>query len=104
MVISQWLRFTEWFMDGKVLVWATEKYGRRNHGSWGSDLNLMGFFVSQTAFDTFNKTKEQLAYDKKPGQEEAGPGERQRRQAEGDECRRRQGEAIGELVQLGSFR
>ncbi len=50
-----------WEMDGNMLIWGSNKYGRRNHGSWGADANVLGVFLNQKAFDKFNMSKEEFA-------------------------------------------
>ena len=51
----------QWEMDGNLLIWGSNKYGRRNHGSWGADANILGFFLNQKAYDKFNLSKEEFA-------------------------------------------
>jgi C-terminal processing protease CtpA/Prc len=53
-----------WAMNGNALVWFSAKYGRRNHGSWGSDSNVFGIFLNQESYDKFSLTKEELALKK----------------------------------------
>jgi len=42
-----------------VLLFATSRFGRRNHGSWGSDWDVMGLFLTQESFDNFQLNKEE---------------------------------------------
>ena len=47
-----------WVMDGNAILFATERYGMRNHASWGSMEDIMLCFVNQDAYDKFNLSKE----------------------------------------------
>ena len=50
-----------WTTDGRMLIWNSSRYGRRNHGSWGADSDMLAFSVDQAAFDEFNLNKAELA-------------------------------------------
>lgn len=56
----------QWQMNGKLITWTSQKYGRINHGSWGGDTNVFGLFLTQNAFDEFKKSKEARAFEKNP--------------------------------------
>lgn len=57
----------KWMMDGKAIIWFNDKMGMRSHGSWGSEFDVYGMFLTQEAFDEFNLTKQEseLLKDKK---------------------------------------
>lgn len=55
----------KWMMNGKMMIWYTDRKGMRSHGSWGSQFDVYGMFFTQDAFDTFNMTKEELEIYKK---------------------------------------
>lgn len=50
----------KWVLDGNALIFATERYGMRNHASWGSQMDEMIVFMNQQAMDHFLKSKEEL--------------------------------------------
>ncbi|UTW44471.1 PD40 domain-containing protein [bacterium SCSIO 12696] len=50
-----------WAMDGNAITWLTAKHGRRNHGSWGSELDVYGIFLNQNTWDKFKLNKEEYA-------------------------------------------
>ncbi|MCO7224966.1 S41 family peptidase [Pleionea sp. CnH1-48] len=50
-----------WALDGNVITFASNKHGRRNHGSWGAEANIFGIFLNQKSYDEFNLSKEELA-------------------------------------------
>lgn len=48
-----------WGKGGDVVYWASARYGRRDHGSWGRDLDIMATFLTQDAYDKFTMSKEE---------------------------------------------
>lgn len=72
----------KWTMDGNAILFTTERYGMRNHASWGSLDDVMMVFVNQDAYDKFRMSKEdyelqkelekeqEKAADKKDGKKE----------------------------------
>ena len=53
-----------WVMDGNAILFATERYGMRNHASWGSLEDVMIAFVNQDAYDKFCLSKEDYELQK----------------------------------------
>lgn len=50
--------------DGTAITWISERYGMRNHASWGSQYDVMAAFLTQEAFDRYNLSSEELAATK----------------------------------------
>ena len=50
-----------WVMDGKALLFLSERYGMRNHASWGSQYDVMLTFLTQDAFDRYRLSEEDYA-------------------------------------------
>lgn len=48
-----------WNQSGKVVYWASARYGQRDHGSWGREYDVMATFLTQDAYDEFRKSKEE---------------------------------------------
>ena len=59
-----------WVIDGNAILFSTERYGMRNHASWGSLEDAMLIFLNQDAYDKFRLSKEDYELQKKE-QEEA---------------------------------
>ncbi len=47
--------------DGTAITWISERYGMRNHASWGSQYDVMAAYLTQEAFDRHNLSSEELA-------------------------------------------
>ncbi|MCM1336062.1 MAG: S41 family peptidase [Candidatus Amulumruptor caecigallinarius] len=47
-----------WAMGGNAITFITERYGMRNHASWGSLNDVMAIFLNQEALDRFRLSKE----------------------------------------------
>lgn len=55
-----------WIMDGNAIAFQSERYGMRNHASWGSQSDVFFVFMNREAYDRFNMSKEEREiYDKK---------------------------------------
>ena len=50
-----------WAMDGNAIIFASERYGMRNHASWGSMNDVMITFLNQDAYDRFRLNEEDYA-------------------------------------------
>lgn len=48
----------KWVMDGNAILFASERYGMRNHASWGSMYDVMITFLNQDAYDRFRLSEE----------------------------------------------
>jgi Tol biopolymer transport system component/C-terminal processing protease CtpA/Prc len=53
-----------WGMDGGVVLWSSERYGERSHGSWGAEQDVLAVFLNQDAFDKFHMSKEEYELKK----------------------------------------
>ncbi|MCH5319748.1 MAG: PD40 domain-containing protein [Paramuribaculum sp.] len=50
-----------WAMDGNAIIFTSERYGMRNHASWGSEYDVMITFLNQDSFDKFKLNEEDYA-------------------------------------------
>jgi Tol biopolymer transport system component len=57
-----------WAMDGKAIIWFSDRAGFRSHGSWGAYYDVYALFLTQDAWNEFNMNKEEAAFakDNKP--------------------------------------
>jgi tricorn protease len=58
-----------WHSSGGIVTWATARYGRRDHGSHGSQFDIHAAFLNKDAWDEFNLSKEELALKKEADEE-----------------------------------
>lgn len=69
--------FPKWHADGGAVIWASSRYGQRDHGSWGREFDVMAAFLTQDAYDRFSMSKEdyelmkELEKEKKKKEEDA---------------------------------
>ena len=49
----------EWVLGGNAILFKSERYGMRNHASWGTLEDVMIVFLNRKAYDDFKMTKEQ---------------------------------------------
>lgn len=47
-----------WVMDGNAVLFQSERFGMRNHASWGSMSDVMIAFLNKEAFDKFRLSEE----------------------------------------------
>jgi len=50
--------YPKWAMEGKMMIWSSDRDGMKNHGSWGGEDDIYGMFFTQEAFDRFKLSKE----------------------------------------------
>lgn len=50
-----------WVLDGKAILFASERYGMRNHASWGSQNDWMLIFLNKEEYDRFRLNEEDFA-------------------------------------------
>lgn len=53
-----------WVMDGKAILFESERYGMRSHASWGSQEDVFLCFLTQDAYDQFRLSKEDYELQK----------------------------------------
>ena len=54
----------QWVLDGNAILFASERYGMRNHASWGTLEDVMIVFLNRKAYDEFRMTKEERELEK----------------------------------------
>jgi len=79
----------KWVMGGKAMIWFSDRFGMRNHASWGSQNDVFAMFFTQEAFDKFNLSKEEAelqdALDKENKEAEADKKDKKKdKKAKGD--------------------
>ena len=48
----------KWVMEGNAILFASNRFGMRAHGSWGSQDDVLLAFVNQDAYDKYRMSKE----------------------------------------------
>ncbi len=59
-----------WVMDGNAILFLSERYGMRNHASWGSEADVMMIFLNQDAYDKYRLSEEDYALYKEVEKEQ----------------------------------
>ena len=54
-------RNARWALDGKAMIWSSDRAGYRSHGSWGAHSDEYIMFFDAEAYDKFRMNKEELA-------------------------------------------
>ncbi|MDE6049491.1 MAG: PDZ domain-containing protein, partial [Paramuribaculum sp.] len=49
----------KWVLDGKAMIWASDRAGYRSHGSWGAEEDTYIMFFDPEAWDRFQLNKEE---------------------------------------------
>ncbi len=50
-----------WVMDGKAIIWSSDRQGMRSHGSWGAHRDVYALFLTDESHREFNMTREERA-------------------------------------------
>ena len=74
-----------WVMDGKAILFESERYGMRSHASWGSQMDVFLAFLTQDAYDRYRLSPEDYALlkelekknDKKPEKKDDVKGKKE---------------------------
>lgn len=77
-----------WALDGNAILFITERYGMRNHASWGSQNDAMLVFLNQDAYDKFCLSKEDYELQKELEKEQKKANDTpkdKKKNAKGDE-------------------
>ena len=67
----------KWVLDGKAMIWESDRAGYRSHGSWGAHGDIYIMFFDLEAYERFLMSKEELAL-----QEEAEKGKKEEKKDE----------------------
>ena len=54
----------QWVLGGNAILFASERYGMRNHASWGTLEDVMIVFLNRKSYDEFKMTKEEKELEK----------------------------------------
>ena len=76
-----------WAMDGGAVAWATARYGKRSHGSWGAEYDVVASFLTQDAWDRFRLSKEEYELRKEREETENKKDEPEEENAEKEEAK-----------------
>ncbi|MGB3724966.1 MAG: S41 family peptidase [Glaciecola sp.] len=59
--LSGYGEFAPDWISNDMIVFGSDRYGERAHGSWGGEMDVMALFLTQQAFDDYNMSKEEKA-------------------------------------------
>ena len=49
----------EWMMDGKMMIWFSDRDGMKNDASWGGEADVYALFFTQDGYDQYTMGKEE---------------------------------------------
>ncbi|CDN31315.1 putative Tricorn-like protease [Mucinivorans hirudinis] len=55
----------KWVLDGRAMLWGSDRAGMRSHGSWGATADAYLMFFDDEAYDRFRMTKEEAEVNPK---------------------------------------
>lgn len=50
----------KWMMGGDIILFSSDRFGMRAHGSWGSERDVMGIYANKAAYDKARLSQEDL--------------------------------------------
>ncbi|WP_042143279.1 MULTISPECIES: S41 family peptidase [unclassified Pseudoalteromonas] len=53
-----------WHTDGEAVLWWSSRFGKRDHGSWGRQGDVLAAFLTKDSYDKFSMSKEEYALQK----------------------------------------
>lgn len=72
-------------MAGGAILFASDRYGERSHGSWGSESDVIGAFLTQDALDKFTLSKEEYELKKEREEKAEKDKKKDEEKKEGDD-------------------
>ena len=80
----------DWVLDGKAILFASDRAGYRSHGSWGAEYDAYLMFLDLDAYDYFRMSKEEAEIadnnnKEKKKEEEKKEKEAEKKKKDGDE-------------------
>ena len=82
----------KWVMDGKAMIWSSDKAGYRSHGSWGSQGDVYIMFFDDEAYNKFRMSKEDLELWNSTDKEYKKEQEKKEEQEKKDEKKKEDGD------------
>jgi len=65
----------KWALNGNAMIWISDRYGMRSHGSWGTELDVFAMFFNDSTYNRFIMSKEeaelQKEFDKKMAEKDS---------------------------------
>lgn len=78
----------KWVLDGKAMIWDSDRAGYRSHGSWGAESDIYIMFFDLEAYEKFRMNKEDLTLfeaaekEKKEKEEKEEPDKKDKKKKE----------------------
>ena len=89
-----------WVLDGNAILFASERYGMRNHASWGSLQDVMIVFMNQEAYDKFRLNKESYELMKEEEKLLAAAGAKEKKEDKNEDAKADKKEKKDIVVEL----
>lgn len=84
----------KWVLDGKAMIWKSDRAGYRSHGSWGAESDYYIMFFDVEAYDKFKMNKEDLEVL------EAQKSEKEKKKEEKQEDKKEKSEKNGKVEKV----
>ncbi|MDE6878379.1 MAG: peptidase S41 [Odoribacter sp.] len=90
----------KWMMEGKAIIWESDRAGYRSHGSWGAHYDVYAMFLDPEAWDEFKMNKEESALAKELKKETPAKEEKKADKKEGKKKEEKKKEEDSKLPKL----
>lgn len=88
----------KWVLDGKAMVFESDRNGMRSHGSWGAEGDAYIMFFDLEAFEKFSRNKEELEVDALKTKDELKEEKDEKKEEEKDAKKAKEAEDKGKEV------
>lgn len=85
-----------WAMGGNAIIFASERYGMRNHASWGSMSDVMIAFLNQDSYDRFRLNEEDYALLKEVEKAQKKSAKKEEKKDSADKDKDKEGEKVAD--------
>ena len=88
-----------WVLDGKAMLFTSDRQGYRSHGSWGAEYDVYIMFFDLDAYEKFNRTKEEGEVDELKTKDELKEEKAEKKAEEKDAKKAEKAEEKGKTVE-----
>ncbi|MBT1701608.1 PD40 domain-containing protein, partial [Fulvivirgaceae bacterium PWU4] len=92
----------KWMMNGKMMLWFSDRDGMKNHGSWGAQADVYGMFFTQNAYDRYRLSEEdyKLLKEKEEKDKDKDKDKKEENTESADKSKPKPAEKEPELVKI----
>ena len=89
-----------WHTDGEAVLWWSARFGKRDHGSWGRQGDVLAAFLTQDSYDKFSMSKEEYELHKELEEKEEKGAKKSKKDKKKSESKENEKEEVVKPVEI----